>query len=37
VRLGHRSMPDLPKSDMPADLPLFVREAVQMLALDNET
>ena len=37
VRLGHRSMPDLPDSDTPADLPLFVREAVQMLALDNET
>ena len=37
VRLGHRSMPDLPDSDTPADLPLFVREALQMLALDNET
>ena len=37
VRLGHRSMPDLPDSDTPADLPLFVREAVQMLALENET
>jgi len=37
VRLGHRGMPDLPNSDTPADLPLFVREAFQMLAPDNET
>ena len=37
VRLGHRGMPDLPNSDTPADLPLFVREAFQMLASDNET
>ena len=37
VRLGHRGMPDLPNSDTPADLPLFVHEAFQMLAPDNET
>ena len=37
VRLGHLGMPDLPNSDTPADLPLFVREAFQMLAPDNET
>ena len=37
VRLGHRGMPDLPNSDTPADLPLFVREAFQMLAPENET
>ena len=37
VRLGHRGMPNLPNSDTPADLPLFVREAFQILALDNET
>ena len=37
VRLGHRSMPDLPDFDTPADLPLFVREAIQMIALDHET
>ena len=37
VRLGHRSMPDLPNSDTPADMPLFVQEAFQMLILENET
>ena len=37
VRLGHRSMPDLPNADTPADLPLYVREAFQMLAAKNET
>jgi CubicO group peptidase (beta-lactamase class C family) len=36
VRLGHHSMDNLPESDTPADLPLFVREALRMLAIDNE-
>jgi CubicO group peptidase (beta-lactamase class C family) len=36
VRLGHNSMDNLPESDTPADLPLFVREALRMLAIDHE-
>jgi hypothetical protein len=37
VRLGHRGLNDIPGSQTPIDLPLYVKEVFKMIAPENET